>query len=167
MELSIQNKQNTFNIIRTEVCDRLAGLTAALTYHNLDHTLDVVRQCERLALEEGIRDECKIYLLKVAALYHDTGFLNTYAQHEEASCEIFLQDAKSTISAKKTVLLLCGSLWLPNCRKLRTIFLNALSAMLTWITWVVRTFLRLAMAYEKSLSILALSRPMKSGKSCR
>jgi predicted metal-dependent HD superfamily phosphohydrolase len=94
MELSIQNKQNTFNKIHTQVCDRLAGLTAELTYHNLDHTLDVVRQCERLALEEGIRDECKIYLLKVAALYHDTGFLDTYAQHEEASCEIFLKDAE-------------------------------------------------------------------------
>jgi predicted metal-dependent HD superfamily phosphohydrolase len=32
-------------------------------------------------------------VLKVAALYHDTGFLKTYKNHEEASFGIFLEDA--------------------------------------------------------------------------
>lgn len=93
MNLSTQNTQKAFDVIRTHVCEKLKGLDEHLTYHNIDHTLDVLRQSERIAREEGIRDEYKIYLLKVAAMYHDTGFLVTYANHEKASCEIFRNDA--------------------------------------------------------------------------
>ncbi|HEY1020713.1 MAG TPA: HD domain-containing protein, partial [Flavisolibacter sp.] len=72
---------------------KLKGLSTHLTYHNIDHTLDVLRQSERIAREEGITDENRIYLLKVAAMYHDTGFLVTYVNHEKASCEIFRTEA--------------------------------------------------------------------------
>jgi predicted metal-dependent HD superfamily phosphohydrolase len=93
MNLSTQNTQKTFEAIRTHVCEKLKGLSTYLTYHNIDHTLDVLRQSERIAREEGIQDEYKIYLLKVAAMYHDTGFLVTYSNHEKASCEIFRSEA--------------------------------------------------------------------------
>lgn len=93
MNLSTKNTQKTFDSIRTHVCEKLKGLNEHLTYHNLEHTLDVLRQSERIAREEGIHDEYKIYLLKVAAMYHDTGFLVTYSNHEKASCEIFRTDA--------------------------------------------------------------------------
>lgn len=93
MNLSTQKSQKAFESIRTHVCDKLKRLDKHLTYHNIDHTLDVVRQSERIAREEGICDEYKIYLLKVAAMYHDTGFLITYSNHEKASCEIFRNDA--------------------------------------------------------------------------
>jgi predicted metal-dependent HD superfamily phosphohydrolase len=93
MKTPIQNIQHTFDSIRTHVCLKLKCLDAHLTYHNLEHTLDVVRQSERIAREEGIKDDYKIFLLKVAAMYHDTGFLTTYANHEKAGCEIFLNDA--------------------------------------------------------------------------
>jgi predicted metal-dependent HD superfamily phosphohydrolase len=93
MDLSTKNTQKTFDSIRTHVCEKLKGLNEHLTYHNIDHTLDVLRQSERIAREEGIRDEYMIYLLKVAAMYHDTGFLVTYANHEKASCEIFRNEA--------------------------------------------------------------------------
>jgi HD superfamily phosphodiesterase len=83
-----------FEFIKTHVCGKLNELSPKLTYHNLAHTLDVTEQCERIAKEEGVNDERQVFLLKVAALYHDTGFLCTYANHEEMSCEIFLQEAE-------------------------------------------------------------------------
>lgn len=82
-----------FEFIKTHVSRKLNELNPKLTYHNLSHTLDVTEQCERIARAEGVVDERQLFLLKVAALYHDTGFLLTYANHEEVSCEIFLKEA--------------------------------------------------------------------------
>lgn len=83
----------SFETIRAAAIEKLNGLSPDFTYHNLEHTLDVTEQCERIAKAEGVLDERQIFLLKVAALYHDTGFLYTYKNHEEKSCEIFLADA--------------------------------------------------------------------------
>ena len=93
MEVTNKSKQIAFATIQEFVLKKLSHLNSDLTYHNIDHTIDVTKQCERIALEEGLQDEYQLYLLKVAALYHDTGFLQTYRQHEEKSCEIFLEDA--------------------------------------------------------------------------
>jgi class 3 adenylate cyclase/HD superfamily phosphodiesterase len=54
-----------------------------LYYHNLKHTIDVTVQVELIGRGEGITDE-ELLLLKTAALFHDTGFINTYKDHEEA-----------------------------------------------------------------------------------
>lgn len=93
MRTATPTKHAAFETIRTFIIEKLKDLDDHLTYHNLAHTLDVVKQCERIARKEGITDAHKIYLLKVAALYHDTGFLVTYANHEAAGCEIFLSDS--------------------------------------------------------------------------
>lgn len=85
--------ENTFDRIRTKVITALQGLSPHLTYHSVGHTLDVVREAERIAKEEGISGDRELFLIKIAALYHDTGFLQTYAGHEEASCVLFMQDA--------------------------------------------------------------------------
>lgn len=66
----------------------VTGLSKKLIYHNIDHTRDVRMQCLAIATEEGISDENVLYTLQVAALYHDTGFLKTYDQHEEIGCQI-------------------------------------------------------------------------------
>ncbi|MEP6595968.1 MAG: HD domain-containing protein [Ginsengibacter sp.] len=79
--------------IQTNLLAKLKGLNPNLTYHCLDHTIDVVEQSGRIASEEGITNERDLFLLKVAALYHDSGFLETYSQHEKKSCDIFLIDA--------------------------------------------------------------------------
>ncbi len=77
--------------IQAHVLSKMQALNPSLTYHSIDHTLDVAKQAERIARSESLNDK-EIYLLSVAALYHDTGFLETYANHEEKSCEIFLRD---------------------------------------------------------------------------
>ena len=79
--------------IKARVLEKLKDLDSGLTYHRLEHTLDVLEQAQRIAGEEGINDEHDLLLLQIASLYHDTGFLGAYQQHEENSCSIFLEDA--------------------------------------------------------------------------
>jgi predicted metal-dependent HD superfamily phosphohydrolase len=70
------------------------NLDPKLTYHNLAHTMDVMEQVERIAIGEKVASKNDILLLKVAALFHDTGFLDVYKHHEERSCEIMLEHVK-------------------------------------------------------------------------
>lgn len=79
-----------YDFMYEDVLQKLAELDPNLTYHNIEHTLDVIYHCERIALEEGV-GELDRFLLKVAALYHDTGFLEAYVGHEVVSCRIFTE----------------------------------------------------------------------------
>jgi uncharacterized membrane-anchored protein YitT (DUF2179 family)/predicted metal-dependent HD superfamily phosphohydrolase len=56
-----------------------------LTYHNLNHTLEVLRYAEQIAAGEKITGD-QLTILRTAALLHDTGFLEAYTGHEEVSC---------------------------------------------------------------------------------
>jgi uncharacterized protein len=83
----------SFSEIKEVLLERLKRLDQHLTYHNIFHTMDVLVQAERIAIAEGRKNPDEIFLLKVAALYHDTGFLEAYTGHEKISCTIFLEDA--------------------------------------------------------------------------
>lgn len=61
-------------------------LSPMLTYHSVEHTLDVLEAAMRISATEKITDE-EWVLLRIAALYHDSGYLFTYKNHEEKSCE--------------------------------------------------------------------------------
>jgi uncharacterized protein len=58
-----------------------------LSYHNIDHTIDVMQAAESIADKEGIDEDGK-RLLHTAALLHDIGFLFGRDGHEAASCII-------------------------------------------------------------------------------
>jgi class 3 adenylate cyclase/predicted metal-dependent HD superfamily phosphohydrolase len=58
-----------------------SGLESNLYYHSINHTKDVVKAVERLALLEGVTDE-GLFLLKTAAIFHDAGFLESYSHNE-------------------------------------------------------------------------------------
>ncbi|MFI5137647.1 MAG: HD domain-containing protein [Sphingobacteriales bacterium] len=58
-----------------------------LSYHNIDHTIDVMQAAESIAEKEGIGEDDK-RLLHTAALLHDVGFLSGRDGHEAASCAI-------------------------------------------------------------------------------
>ncbi|MEO6490538.1 MAG: HD domain-containing protein [Ferruginibacter sp.] len=64
------------------------SLPPGLYYHCLSHTIDVEAQAERISISENVLNEDDIYLLKIACLYHDSGFLYTYSDHEEMGCKI-------------------------------------------------------------------------------
>jgi predicted metal-dependent HD superfamily phosphohydrolase len=68
------------------------NLEPKLTYHNLAHTKDVMKQVERIAIGEQVPQQNDILLLKVAALFHDSGFLETYKHHEEKSVEFMMRN---------------------------------------------------------------------------
>lgn len=77
-----------FESAYTFLIDKLEKeLPAYLYYHNVEHTKNVLAASEKLAQSEGISGE-DITLLKTAALFHDSGFLETYSDHEEISCKM-------------------------------------------------------------------------------
>ncbi|WP_425636394.1 HD domain-containing protein [Algoriphagus yeomjeoni] len=62
--------------------DLEANLPKTLTYHALEHTLDVLNVCNQYIKREKIPYKER-YLLKVGAIVHDMGFLKGAANHEQ------------------------------------------------------------------------------------
>ena len=62
-------------------------LDSNLTYHNINHTLDVFQAAGNYAELEKISNHDRS-LLETAALFHDSGMLITYNGHEDASIDI-------------------------------------------------------------------------------
>lgn len=96
--------------IRSNILLKLEkDLAKDLYYHCLEHTVDVDVQAKRIALEEGITDKESLFLLEIACLYHDSGFLNTYKDHEVESCRIVRKDLSTyrNISPDQ-VQIICG-----------------------------------------------------------
>ncbi len=58
-----------------------------LVYHNIDHTRRVVKQAEIIGSHENLNDE-EMDLVKIAAWFHDVGYLRKYKDHEEVSIQI-------------------------------------------------------------------------------
>lgn len=73
----------SFEDLCTKVYAQLdAGLPSHLYYHCTDHTRkDVLPMAERLAAEEGVND-AQLKILRAAALFHDTGYLDVYPKNE-------------------------------------------------------------------------------------
>jgi ligand-binding sensor domain-containing protein/class 3 adenylate cyclase/predicted metal-dependent HD superfamily phosphohydrolase len=63
------------------------GLSEKLHYHSIQHTRDVVKAVERIALSEGVTDE-GLFLLKSAATYHDAGFVEQYDKNEPVGARL-------------------------------------------------------------------------------
>ena len=81
--------KKTFENIKKNIVRKLTlQLPAALYYHGVHHTLDVLKQAERIAGEEKVTNETDLQLLRIASLYHDSGFMFAYDDHEEASCKL-------------------------------------------------------------------------------
>lgn len=99
--------ENDFEAIRFSLLTRLKELSPDLTYHCIAHTLDVLRQAEIIAREEGIKER-DMLLLKIAALYHDSGFLESYRDHEVISCDIFMEDVNNTAFSNEEKGTICG-----------------------------------------------------------
>jgi len=59
-------------------------LNPDLFYHCYSHTIDVYESAKKLAKLENITGN-DLIILETAALYHDTGFLTVYKDHEEGS----------------------------------------------------------------------------------
>jgi len=76
-------------LARTYILERLTTeLSSDFSYHHVNHTLAVEKRAREIALSEGIVDEESLILLSTACFFHDAGFLISYNQHEDFSCQI-------------------------------------------------------------------------------
>jgi uncharacterized protein len=93
-----------FEVIKDHVISKLSSkLPKYLTYHSIDHTLYVLNKAIYIAQKEKV-SEGDLYLLKVASLYHDIGFIQDNADHEDVSCEIARTELPSFGFSEKDIL---------------------------------------------------------------
>lgn len=83
--------EDTYQKMEHEVLQMLESeLADTLYYHSVEHTKDVIFQAERLGKLEKLGQH-ELLLLKVAALFHDSGFTLSSRNHEEKGVEIARQ----------------------------------------------------------------------------
>lgn len=98
----------TFNKIRSNVIDTLTKkLPTYLTYHSVEHTKYVLKMAEYLAWRAGVSDH-EVFLIKVAALYHDIGFIEGRENHEERGCKIARKDLPEYQISEEDIDTICG-----------------------------------------------------------
>lgn len=97
-----------FTSIKQPILTRLENeLDSRFGYHNITHTLDVLEQAEVLAEQEKVTDKHDLLLLKIAAVFHDSGFLFVYKNHEEKGCEIASESLRNVFS-EEDIKKVCG-----------------------------------------------------------
>lgn len=74
-------------IYRKVISNLENNLPPWLYYHSPEHTKYVLEKAEFLAEQEGVSGR-DLFLIKVAALYHDLGFIKGREDHEVKSCDI-------------------------------------------------------------------------------
>jgi len=62
-------------------------LPGNLFYHGLHHTIDMYNSAVAIAKSEKIKGR-ELDLIKIAALFHDSGFINKYKGHELEGCKL-------------------------------------------------------------------------------
>lgn len=77
-----------YNRLKTFVLEKLENeLPNHLSYHAIDHTLDVLDVCNQYIERLNLSNK-DAYLLRIGALVHDLGFLETYKNHEELGAQM-------------------------------------------------------------------------------
>lgn len=81
-----------------EYCTQLINETrcSVMPYHNLEHTMNVYNNVQVIGQIEDL-NVLEIEILRIAALFHDTGFAETYFGHEEVS----IRNAHQFLTEKK------------------------------------------------------------------
>lgn len=88
LNFNVYTQQN-FHNVRDYFIDLLEQneFVSKLKYHGPHHTLDVMQAAERIGRSEGLSEE-EVMLVKVAALFHDSGFLNKYQENEPEGAKL-------------------------------------------------------------------------------
>ncbi len=81
-------QQSIVEIAKSYVTDQFNDpIWEPFTYHDINHTIDVVNAAKVLGTSERLSAE-EMEVLIVAAWFHDIGYKESYDQHEEASMRI-------------------------------------------------------------------------------
>ena len=111
---------NKLDLIIPEVEEYVSGLLTrelpdGLVYHNIKHTRRVVKQAEIIGFYEHL-DEEEMGILKIAAWFHDVGYLRKYKDHEEVSVQMakdFLRDKGLGATLEEQIMVSIRSTVLP------------------------------------------------------
>jgi len=98
------NKTDIFNIIHQRLENNLPNY---LFYHDAAHTKDVIEKSIFLAEKEEL-NKSEIDLIKVAALFHDAGFMIGRKDHEEKSCQLATKELPEYNFSKEQIRTICG-----------------------------------------------------------
>jgi uncharacterized protein len=89
------------------ILNELDALSPALTYHGKHHTLDVYAVSEQLCLSEKVSEHDTLLVL-TAALWHDSGFLRHYKDHEAHSCRFAEETLPNFGYTEGSIKTICG-----------------------------------------------------------
>lgn len=79
-----------------------------LFYHGVHHVVDVTWAALSIAAQESVTDSESLDLLRTAALYHDSGFIYKYKDHEEEGCRIASEVLPGFGYTAEQVQIICG-----------------------------------------------------------
>jgi len=82
-------------------------LPVHLYYHNRNHTLYVLDKAIEIARHENCTEK-EIRLLSAAALWHDTGHIEMYTNHEDISCELAKKYLPDFGYSDEDIKIICG-----------------------------------------------------------
>jgi HD superfamily phosphodiesterase len=83
------------------------GLAPTLYYHSVDHVEDVLEAAQRIAAAEKM-DEEQIELIKIAAIFHDSGFIIQQQDHEKIGCDIAREILPLFNYSSEEIEIVCG-----------------------------------------------------------
>ncbi len=82
------------------------NLSKLLYYHNVDHTTYVADKVLEIGKNENC-SELELNLVHTAALWHDTGYITTYNNHEKQSCLLASKYLPDYGYSKEDILQIC------------------------------------------------------------
>src|SRR5690349_4358523 len=83
-------------------------LSDQLRYHGIHHTLDVLKMAAEICESEGV-DGHNLILVKTAALFHDSGFIqNKHAGHEAVGCTLVRENLPGFGYSTADIETICG-----------------------------------------------------------
>jgi len=90
------------------VIDKLTReLPSNLYYHGVHHVLDVLAAAEMLGRQEKISEK-EMELLRVAVLFHDSGFTVTPKNHEQIGCDLVKKNLPGFGFTNEEIETICG-----------------------------------------------------------
>lgn len=98
------NKTDIFDSVHKRLENDLPDY---LHYHDAEHTKGVIERSVFLAEKEGLSNP-EIELIKVAALYHDAGFLIGRENHEEKGCKLASKELPEFDFSENQIETICG-----------------------------------------------------------
>lgn len=102
---------DTYKKVKSQILQKLeTGLSKDLYYHGIHHTLDVLKEAERIAKKENTINNEDLLLLKIACLYHDSGFLVIYNGHEEEGCKMVREELPAFQFSEQQINIICGGI---------------------------------------------------------